>query len=278
MDELINKLKEHIHWAVFLLLELFSGLLLFQFNNYQGSVWFTQANVVAGNILEVERNIISFIHLKEQNQLLTRQNQTLQYNLNVMRQQLEVLSKDSSYTERMHAASLVGERLIPAEVVSNSVLKKDNFLIINKGSNDGVKAEMGVVSGTGIVGIVSEVTSSYALVMSVLNSKSNISCRLRGTNYLGYLKWRGGNPLQVQVVDVPHHARCKGGDVVETSGYSNVFPQGIFIGRVAQIHDSADGLAFQLEVQLSTDLACVQSVCVVAERNKSEIDSLTVQP
>ena len=278
MDELINKLKEHIHWAVFLLLELFSGLLLFQFNNYQGSVWFTQANVVAGNILEVERNIISFIHLKEQNQLLTRQNQTLQYNLNVMRQQLEVLSKDSSYTERMHAASLVGERLIPAEVVSNSVLKKDNFLIINKGSNDGVKAEMGVVSGTGIVGIVSEVTSSYALVMSVLNSKSNISCRLRGTNYLGYLKWRGGNPLQVQVVDVPHHARCKVGDVVETSGYSNVFPQGIFIGRVAQIHDSADGLAFQLEVQLSTDLACVQSVCVVAERNKSEIDSLTVQP
>ena len=276
MDVLFDKLKEYIHWVVFLLLELLSGFLLFQFNSYQGSVWFTQANMVAGSVLKAERSLLSFIDLKSQNELLTAQNQTLRYNLHVMRQQLAVLTADSTYTQRQHALQLRGEHLIPAQVVSNSVRHADNYLTINRGSADGVQPEMAVVSGTGIVGIVSKVTPHFALVMSVLNSKSSISCRVRGTNYFGYLKWNGGNPLQAHIDDVPRHARCRVGDVIETSGYSNVFPPGIFVGKVALVHDSSDGLAYQLEVQLSSDLAHVQSVCVIGLDDKAERDSLQI--
>ena len=157
---------------------------------------------------------------------------------------------------------------------ANSVRKKDNFITINKGTSDGVKTEMGVISGTGVVGIVCKVSSHFAVILPILNSQSSISCRLRGTEYFGYLKWEGGNPLQAQIDDIPRHAHFKVGDIVETSGFSSVFPPGIFVGRIAQIHDSADGLAYQLEVQLATDLANIRDVAVVAQEKKEELEEI----
>lgn len=281
MDILLDRLKENIHWVVFLVLELLSGFLLFQFNSYQGSVWFTQANIVSGSVLELQQEVLSYVHLKEQNDLLTQKNLSLQYELEQLRADYVALKHDSTYTERKQQALLEQYRLIPAHVVGNSVNRMDNYLTINKGSADGVQPEMGVVSGTGVVGIVAKVTSHYSLVMSLLNSHSSISCRIRGTNYFGYLKWDGGSSLRAHIDDIPRHARCKVGDAVESNGFSNVFPEGIFIGRVAQIRDSADGLAYQLEVLLSTDIANLHSVSVIANYDREERESLTpsvVQP
>lgn len=275
MDILLDRLKENFHWVVFLALELLSGFLLFQFNSYQGSVWFTQANTVSGGVLELQQELLSYVHLKEQNDLLTQQNIDLQYELQQLREAYATIRHDSTYGELRQQSLFEQYHLIPAHVVGNSVNRLDNYLTINRGSADGVHPEMGVVSGTGIVGIVAKVTPHYALVMSLLNSRSSISCRIRGTNYFGYLKWSGGRTLRAHIDDIPRHARCQVGDAVETNGFSNVFPAGIFIGRVAQIHDSADGLAYQLEIQLSTDIAKAHSVSVISDYDRAERDSLT---
>lgn len=276
MGELANRILKHIHWGVFLVLEALSGLLLFRFNTYQGSVWFTQANTAAAIVMEWEERILSYIHLARQNQYLTRENVVLQYNMSIMRRELDSLHHEPSFTEREEALLTSGMHLTPARVVANSVNRKDNYLTINVGRRDGIQPEMGVVSGTGVMGIVSRVTEHYALVMSVLNSQSNISCRLRGTDYFGYLKWDGGNPLHACMDDVPRHAQIHKGDIVETSGFSNVFPPGLFVGRVAQVHNSPDGMAYRLEVQLSTDLSCIRDVCVVHYESRAELDSLEV--
>ncbi len=274
MREFLDRLIAHVHWVVFLVLETLSGIMLFRFNQYQGSVWFTQANAVAGRVLEGEAKVISFLQLREANQNLTQENIALQQELDVLRHQLAELQKDSSYTERVLARQTSGLPMIRAQVIANSVRQKDNLLTINRGSSDGVRAEMGVVSGTGVVGIVCKTSAHYALVLPILNRKSNISCRLRGTEYFGSLKWRGGNTLQAYIDDIPRHARFSVGDVVETSGFSNVFPAGIFVGRVAQIHDSADGLAYQLEVQLATDFANLRDVSVVAQTDADELKEM----
>jgi len=184
---------------------------------------------------------------------------------------------DSVYVDSLWEEALHGTVLIPGQVISNSVRRDDNFLTINRGSADGVRPEMGVLSGTGIVGIVSKTSPHYAMVMSVLNTQSSISCRLRGSEYFGYLRWQGGSPLRAYIDDIPRHARFELGDVVETSGFSSVFPPGIYVGRVADIHDSADGLAYQLEVELSTDLANVRDVCIVMQEHEEELDSMTVK-
>ena len=277
MSSFIERITAYIHWALFLLLEALSGFLLFQYNHYQGSVWFTQANSVAAQVHEWEAYVLSYLRMPAENAALTQRNIMLQYNNDVLRHQLAELRADSSFTQQAQTRALSGMTLIPARVVDNSVRQKDNMLVINVGSNDGVKPEMGVVSGTGVVGIVSQVTPHYALVMSVLNSHSSISCRLRGTEYFGYMKWKGGRTLRASMDDVPRHARIKKGDIVETSGFSAVFPPGIFLGKVAEIRNSSDGMAYELEILLSTDIANIRHVNVIRNHSKEELDSLLAQ-
>lgn len=263
MRELLDRLMTNIHWVVFLMLETLSGCLLFQFNHYQGSVWFTGANSVAGWVMEKESQALQYLHLSEENRNLTEANLLLQQEMDSLRHEIADLRKKETYTERLQKDLLQDFELIPAHVISNSVRQKDNYLTIDVGKADGVEPEMGVVSGTGVVGIVSKVSAHHALVMSVLNSQSSISCRIRGSEYFGYMKWKGGSPLRTYMDDVPHHAKVKEGDIVETSGFSSVFPAGIFLGKVASIRNSADGLAFQLEFLMSTDLSCIRNVSVV---------------
>jgi rod shape-determining protein MreC len=274
LRELFERISQNVHWVVFLLLEVLSGFMLFKFNHYQGSVWFTQANTVAGWVLEWEAKGLQYVNLGKENAYLARQNILLQNNLNVLRHELSELKKDTSKTQQYQTELLKDIEMIPAQVISNSVRQRDNLITINAGSNNGVEPEMGVVSGTGVVGIVCKVTPHYAIVLSVLNSKSSISCRLRGTEYFGYMKWNGGNPLQVSMDDVPRHANPRVGDIVETSGFSSLFPAGIFLGRVAQVHNSCDGLAYSLEIQMGTDIAHVQNVYVLKHNMKEELDSL----
>ena len=106
---------------------------------------------------------------------------------------------------------------------------------------------------------------------------SKIVAVIDGATLHGEPLWNGGRSDVAYVDDIPRHARFELGDVVETSGFSSVFPPGIYVGRVADIHDSADGLAYQLEVELSTDLANVRDVCIVMQEHEEELDSMTVK-
>ena len=226
---------------------------------------------------EWEAKALSYLRMPAENAALVRRNIILQNKLDVLRHELALTKADTSSTQKTQEEMLRDMTLIPAQIVDNSVRKRDNMLVINVGSNDGVAPEMGVVSGTGVVGIVSAVTQHHALVMSILNSHSSISCRLRGTEYFGYLKWKGGKPLRAYMDDVPRHAHIQKGDVIETSGFSSVFPAGIFLGKVAEIKNSSDGLAYELEILLSTDIANLRHVNVIDNHNKAEIDSLLTQ-
>ena len=248
---------------MFILLEGISLVLLFSFNSYQCSLWFTGANLVVGQINDWEQQAISYISLGEQNEILTARNIQLQQRLDKMRHELYIARHDSSLTERLVAENVATVEMIPAHVTSNTVMQRDNYMTIDKGTEDGVHKEMGVMSGTGVVGIVSQAGHHHSIVIPILNSRSRISCRLRGSEYFGYLVWHGGSPIVAMLEDIPRHARFKVGDAVETSGYSSVFPEGIFVGRVIRIRDSQDGLSFELEVQLSVDLAHIRYVNVI---------------
>lgn len=263
MRAFLDWLSRYSHWLVLLLLEGISLALLVSFNRYQGSVWFTGANCVVAKVEEWRNGMMAYISLGERNRELTERNLQLEHELEALRTEVRELTHDSTYTERAMARRLKDIPMLPARVVSNSIRLHDNYLVIDRGSSDGVMPEMGVVCGTGIVGIVSHVTEHYAVVMSILNSKSSVSCRIRGNNYFGYLHWQGGSTLAAQLDDVPRHASFKVGDAVETSGFSNVFPAGIFVGRVKQIRDSKDGLSYQLTVHLSSDMANLCDVAVI---------------
>ena len=270
----IEWIKTHLHWLVFLLLETASLVMLFRFNMYHHSVWNTQANAVAGRVLAWENELHSYLRLKELNRQLVQENLILMHNNRMMSEELTALKHDTTYVERLMADCMVDLHCIPACIISNSVRMKDNLMTLDKGSADGVREEMGVVSGTGVVGIIYQTSPHYSLVLPVLNSHSSISCRLRGTDFFGSLTWKGGNPLDAYLDGIPLHARFHVGDIVETSGYSSVFPPGIFVGKVSEVYSSQDGTSYDLKVRLSVDLANLRDVIIIGNPDKQEIDTL----
>ena len=205
-------------------------VLLFSFNSYQGSAWFSSANVVMGKLYELDSNVETFFSLTKVNQELTQRYAYLEYQVQQLADSLANVTKDSSVLHRGQLAMLDNYRLIPAKVVDNSISKYDNLMTINKGRADGVHKDMGVVSGTGVVGIVFLVAEHYSIVIPVLNTRSNISCTIQNRGYFGYLRWQGGSSELAYVEDVPRHAHFKLGDNVVTSGYSAVFPPGVRVG------------------------------------------------
>ena len=133
---------------------------------------------------------------------------------------------------------------------------------------------MGVVASGGVVGIVYYTGPRYSLVLPAINPKSSISCRIRGHRFFGYLQWEGGSPIRAYVSDIPRYARLKPGEVVETSGYSSIFPPGIFVGRIRSIENAPDGISYRLDVTLGTDFGRLRDVSVVATEHRAEIDTL----
>ena len=274
MHNLLEFLKKYNYWFLFIVLEIISGTLLFHFNQFQGSVWFTSANEVVARIDRQYADMMAFIRLKQVNKDLTRQNIRLQRQVNELRAALSKANHVPTPTERQVLDSLKGYSLIEARVVSNSILKSENYIVIDKGQDDGVHTEMGVIASGEVVGIVVYAGRHYSMILPTINVKSNISCRIRHSNYFGSLQWDGGSSLYAYLNDVPRYAKIKVGDYVETSGYSTVFPSGIFVGRVVSVDNAPDGLSLQMKVNLSTDFGALSDVCVVVNDERAELESL----
>lgn len=287
MKNLLAFIAKYYHWLMLLLLEVASGVLLFQNNSYQGSVWFSSANAVAGKVYEWDAAVRSFFSLTRVNEELTLRNFYLERQLTQLRRLYGNLTQDTTSAEREQLAFLQQYKLVPAKVVSNTLDKADNLITIDKGRVDGVEKDMGVACGSGIVGTVYQVSDHYAVVIPVLNiTSSRISCAIRGRGYFGYLQWYGGDAAVAYVEDIPRHARFKRGDWVETSGYSAIFPPGVLVGQIEKIYNSADGLSYRLKLRLATDFGCLRDVVVISDRNIGERlrlleqvkDSITMAP
>lgn len=270
MRNLLEFLAKYNHWFVFLILEVVSMVLLFQYNSYQGSAWFSSANAVTGKLYEWDANVETFFSLTKVNQELTQRNAYLEQEVQKLSDSLVSVTKDSSIYHRDQFALLRNYRLIPAKVVANSIDKPGNLMTIDKGSADGIHKDMGVISGTGVVGIVYLVAEHYAIVIPVLNTKSNISCMIQNRGYFGYLHWKGGVSDLAYLEEVPRHAHFKLGDYVVTSGYSAVFPPGVRVGRILHVFNSADGLSYRVQLRLSTDFARLRDVCVIDDTAMKE--------
>ena len=270
MRNLLEFLSKYYHWLLFLVLEVVSFVLLFQYNSYQGSVWFSTSNAVVGKVYEVDAAIESFFSLTMVNENLTRRNFYLERQVNQLRRLYADMTRDTTAAERAELEFLGRYELIPAKVVSNSIDRADNLMTIDSGRKDGVEVDMGVACGNGVVGVVYLVSDHYSVVMPVLNYHSRISCSIRHRGYFGYLKWSGGDASIAYVEDVPRHAKFKRGDWVETSGYSSIFPPGVLVGKIVEVYNSRDGLSYKLKVHLSTDFGNVRDVCVISDKGIAE--------
>jgi rod shape-determining protein MreC len=271
VKNLLEFLANHYHWVLFVFLEAISMVLLFQYNSYQNSVWFSSANAMAGKVYEMESSMESFFSLKKVNEDLTLRNYYLERQVTQLRRLYKEKTEPKDTAELRGLAAMEQYKLVTAKVVSNELHKPDNLMTIDKGKADGVEVGMGVVCGKGIVGVVYLTSAHYSVVIPVLNvHSSRISCAIRGHGYFGVLRWYGDEAGYAYVEDIPRHARFKRGDWVETNGYSTIFPQGVLVGKIVQVYNSRDGLSYKLKVQLSTDFGNLRDVAVITDRSIAE--------
>ncbi len=275
MRNLLLFLQRYTHILLFFVLEGVSLALLFSFNRLQSTVFFSTTSSITASIDRMWYDAASYFALRKVNTRLEYENEQLKLQNETLRGLIDEEKHEASATEELILKTLAKYPLIPAKVTSNEQREdRFNHVIINRGTADGVKDGMGVVGGGGVVGIVSEASSHYSLVIPVTHKNSAISCRIRGTDWFGYLTWDGGSKLIANLDEIPRYAEVKKGQAIETSGYSDVFPAGIFVGNVLSVNSAPDGQSLRLKVHLGTDYSNLRDVNVVGNVHRAAIDTL----
>ncbi|NDV59926.1 rod shape-determining protein MreC [Bacteroides sp. 519] len=278
MRYLLRFLIKYNYWFLFIFLELIAFALLVRFNMYQQGAFFTSANVVVGKVYELSGKASSYFHLKSNNEDLLERNMMLEQRISLLEKTLRQYEPDSVAMIDKLNLTKSDYTVFKAYATKNSINKADNYITLDKGSNDSIRPEMGVVDGRGVVGIVYLTSSHYSLVISLLNSKSSISCKIKSSEYFGYLRWEGMNSKYAYLKDLPRHAEFNLGDTVITSGHSAVFPEGLIVGIVDDMEDSDDGLSYNLKVKLAADFGKLGNVRVVSRVGQKEQRELEEEP
>ncbi len=270
MNRIIAFFLKHVVFFQFLLLEVLSFMLIVNANEFQRSVFFRYATAAMANVYEVTGAVADYFGLRSVNDALAQENAELKNEIEGLREQVAYLTHDTLIMSELHQDL----RYIGAKVVYNSVSQMQNYLIIDKGFGQGVEEDMGVVSADGVVGVVQRVSENYAVVIPVVNPVQRISAKIKADNQLGSLVWDGRRIGVAQMEEIPGHVKPGAGDTIVTSGYSAIFPSGIFIGTVDSVYGGESDPFCKVDVRLGVDFRSVEYVMVAVYKNRDELSGL----
>ena len=264
MIKLLRYLSSRQSFLLFVLLEIIALILIIGAHDYALTKTHSLQTVISGNF---NRTIYAFrqhFSLKSYNDSLIKQNALL----------LKILQMSKRDTTFMPPALPEQYHFIPAFVISNQYNLQHNTLLINKGRNDGVLPDSGVISTNGIVGVVQKTSPHFSKVISILNKNLKVNVALKHTNYSGFLQWPGNDPNTFEVIDLPVDAPLKKGDTVVTGGMSGVFPKNIPVGYVVGYNLVTGRKSYKVRIKSFADMTALGPVYIVKNRLKTEMDSL----
>ena len=265
MNNLLQFVIRYSAFLLFLLLEVIALLLVVRYNENQKAIFDHSSSRVVGSMYKMADDVIQYNRLKDISDSLAAQNAALKqqiFNLERSIQRLVPADKpvDSCILESFH--------VIEAQVISNSIHLRNNHFTIDRGSKDGIKTGMGVISAHGIAGIVDDVGEQYATAISVLHSAARISAAIQRNGYFGSLVWRATDPAHMILEAVPRQADVRIGDTIVTSGYSFIYPKDLFIGTVERFWTEGGSNYYTIEVKLHEDIAKLDRVYVIEFTDK----------
>ncbi len=279
----MHKLLEFIRSIyVFLLFVIFEVVALNYYAHssaYSQAKLLTRSNRVVGGVHGVLHEIRHYFSLRGENEeLLLRvaelENQLAQYvesqpEAGKVAIETDSLNMDAEWTQYAY---------MTARVVSSSINRLNNFMVIDRGMADGVRNEMAVVSPRGVmVGYVVGCSERYAVVMPMLNTSFRASGKLLRGSHFGSIVWHGYDAHEVSLTDLSKYAQPQKGDTIVSTGFSSYFPEGIMIGRVSECRMNPMQTAYDLDVELAVDFTSLHRVVLIDNRDQAEIESLVEQ-
>ena len=217
-----------INAATFILLEVAALQLLYRNAELQ-RLWIARAaHGVMGTVWGSTQAISNYFSLKKTNEDLVLENQQLRQELDGLRAGAHALRVDSL---GVASGRIRGFDYIPAEVIKISRNKQHNYMILNKGFEDGIQEKSGIITHSGVVGIVDAVSAHHCYALSFQNSDISISGRFGEDGATGLLVWDGKSSHGAILQEVPLQYKYAVGDTVYTSGHSLMFPPDIPLGH-----------------------------------------------
>lgn len=269
MRSLLRYVLKNYAFLLFLLLEVFSFVLIFRYNTYQRSKYLNSSNRITASVYNSYNSVINYFGLTKVNRELSEENASLK---SMLMNLPGVVSADSLIFTTNNVDTVY--RFISAQVVNNSVNKQYNYITLNKGRKDGIKPDQGVINALGVVGVITNVSESYSMGFSVLNRRWGVSAKLKTNGTFGPISWDGKDFRYVNLNGIPFHVNLAVGDTVVTSSYSSVFPEGILIGTVSEFEQPQGENYYNITVKLAVDFKSVTFVEVVDNLKKEEIRAL----
>ncbi len=258
MRNLLRFLWKYSNFVLFILMEVFCLYLVFQNNSFQKAGWINSSNAFVGNVFTTVNSIKEYFALKETNELLAAENARLR------NQSL------GSYAKYITTVTVINDTVlkqqytyIPAEVVNNSVNRRNNYLTLNRGYKQGITGDMAIITSNGIIGYTKDVSANFCTVLSILNKDAKISAKIKRFGELGSLIWEGGDYRYGLLQDIGTHVKIAKGDTIVTSNFSDIFPSNIAIGTVESFAPREGGEFYNIKVKYSANLKNVTHVYII---------------
>lgn len=265
-------IRRYITFFTFLFLQVVALWFLFNYNRFHRAKFLGIANEMTGRVNSQYNKVEDYFTLREENRRVHRMNDSL----------LNLLS--GNFGRRDTSGRVIQDSVLydtlgnyrrylsrPATVVYNTVNAQKNYIQINRGSNQGIKDNMAVVSSDGsAVGVVVNVSGNFSQVMSLLHVQNSVSASLKRTGDFGTVEWNGKDPRYLVLKRIPKTVELKKGDTVLTSSVSFNFPPGYMVGTVSEIKlDNTSGM-YLLTVKTAANFYNLQQVHVIENLERGE--------
>ncbi len=246
MSEILRSLAKKIHLWIYLVLMFISLSLIYSENLFfQHKI--NRLSVELTGILNIPGQLwSSLLDLKKNNNALLNENAQLQ----------EKLFKSphlNNYYDKF--------RITPAHVVARYTHGYNNYIIIDKGSKDGLQPNQGVWTPQGVGGIISDVSAHFAKVYTLFHPDVSLSVQLESNGDYGFTTWNKNSRKYIRLTDFPDESIIKPGDTVYTSGMSLIFPKGIPVGKVVKVKHNP-GQNPLVEIEPVVDINHIQNVYI----------------
>ncbi|UHG91446.1 rod shape-determining protein MreC [Spirosoma oryzicola] len=273
MGELVDFFVRSRNFILFVLLEVLCFYFIINTSNYWSATYFNTSNRYAAKVLAWSNAANEYTRLRQVNADLAMENQRLNTRLTRLLQSKPAApaeyQADSAFADRF--------KYTVAKVVDNTTQFANNYITIDKGTDDGIRPGMGVLSPTGIVGKVKVCNRHFSVVTSILHSEYLVSSRLTKAGDVGTAKWDGVDPHLIKLNDISLTKTVNKGDSAVTSEYNTTFPPGILVGRVRSVGVQPNKTFHDITLLLSTNFSNLSFVYVVENRLQQEQDQLEKQ-
>ena len=257
MQSIINSILKNRNLIIYLILSFITFSFLYNNSSLHYNELGKISTYLSATSSKFSSSINSYFNLKKENEKLINEN-------------LKLKKIESKYRFNQDTLNSINS----AKVIVNSINKSKNIIIIDKGKLDSINLEMGVISSSGVVGIVKNVTNNYASIISLLNTDLRLNAILKNSSTIGSVTWDGLNAKILKLNDIPLSSSLKVGDTVVTGGMSFYFPKGIPIGKIINYDNSSLEGYYEIDVEVFNDFSSLSNLYILNRTDNNEIQGL----